>query len=169
MLLETERLEISLLTKEDAPFILELLNSPGWLTYIGDRGVKDLKDAEQYLLNGPMKSYQDHGFGLYLLSINKNRTPIGLCGLLKRDNLDDPDIGYALLPGFSGYGYAFEAAKAIRDYAFKQLEYPKLLAFTTKNNDRSVKLLDKLGFQYKEVYRMPGDEEELALFELNKA
>ena len=109
---ETERLLLRLLATDDAAFILELLNEPSFVANIGDKGVRNLADACQYLLTGPIKSYEQNGFGLWLVALQETLTPIGMCGLIKREGLDDPDVGYALLPKFWSQGYAFEAAAA---------------------------------------------------------
>jgi [ribosomal protein S5]-alanine N-acetyltransferase len=109
----TERLLIRKLTFDDSSFIVKLLNSPGWLRYIGDRGVKTEEDAKVYLQNGPLLSYEENGFGLYLVGLLETGEPIGMCGILKRDSLVHPDLGYSLLPEFTGKGYAYEAANAV--------------------------------------------------------
>ena len=98
MITQSERLWLEKPSLEDAPFILNLLNSPGWLKYIGDRGVKSIEDAEAYLTNGPMKDFETYGFSLFKVMLKSTAEPIGLCGLLKRSFLDDPDIGFAFLP-----------------------------------------------------------------------
>ncbi len=103
---------------DDSQFIFELLNSPTWLKYIGDRDIKNLDDAQNYIINGPIKSYEIHGFGLYKVALKNNDTPIGICGLLKREGLEDNDIGFAFLPEYEEKGYAYESAKAILDDAF---------------------------------------------------
>src|SRR6478736_8102385 len=111
-ILETERLQLRQFEIDDAEFIVELVNTPGWLKFIGDRNIKTTEDAIRYLQNGPMKSYQENGFGLSLVEEKGNRKSIGMCGILKRDSLENPDIGFALLPEFVGKGYAFEIALA---------------------------------------------------------
>lgn len=123
-ILETERLSLRQLNYGDAPFILELLNSPGWLKFIGDRNVQTEEDAIHYLQHGPMKSYEMFGFGLSLVELKTDETPIGMCGLLKRDYLEHPDIGYAFLAEFMGYGYAFEIASATLAYVTQTLSIP---------------------------------------------
>src|SRR5215510_2104199 len=111
--LETERLLLRRLNTDDAPFILTLLNEPSFLRYIGDKKVRNLNDARQYILNGPVASYEKHGFGLNLVELRESHAPIGMCGLLKREELPDPDIGFAFLPDFWNKGLAFEAANAV--------------------------------------------------------
>ena len=109
-MLETERLQIVKFSEEDAPFVFELLNTPAWIQFIGDRGVRTLEEARQYIVNGPLKSYEQFGFGPYLVRLKESDRPIGLCGLFKRETLEDVDIGFALLPAYAGNGYAYEAA-----------------------------------------------------------
>src|SRR5215211_8957085 len=111
--LETERLFLRQFTVDDAQFVLTLLNEPSFLRYIGDKKVRNIEDARQYVLNGPVASYERNGFGLYLVELKDSHTPIGMCGLIKREELPDPDIGFAFLPEFCNKGFAFEAATAV--------------------------------------------------------
>src|SRR6187549_3783400 len=115
--LETERLCLQHLTADDQAFILKLLNEPGFLQNIGDRGVRSLEDAVGYIEKGPRTSYAKNGFGLYRVSLKESGEAIGMCGLIKRDTLPDVDIGYAFLPRYWGNGYALEAAEATMAYA----------------------------------------------------
>jgi RimJ/RimL family protein N-acetyltransferase len=163
-ILQTERLLLRQLTLTDTPFIIELLNTEGWIKYIGDRNVKTAEQARQYLSNGPIKSYADNGFGLYMVALQNNHIPIGMCGLIKRDYLPHPDIGYAFLPQYAGQGYAFEAAKAVLQYAFNHLQKEKILAITLADNASSVKLLQKLGMQYEEDFIDEKSNETLARY-----
>ena len=163
-LLKTDRLVLRHLDIPDAPFILELLNSKGWLEFIGDRNVRTVEDAEAYLLNGPIKSYRENGFGMSLVSLKSDGTSVGACGLLKRDYLDQPDIGFAFLPEYTGEGYGFESASAILTHAKESLKINHVLAFTVPFNVASIKLLEKLGFHFEKVFKIPGEEEELLLF-----
>ena len=120
--LETERLSLRQFTVDDAQFILTLLNEPSFLRYIGDKQVRNLEDARQYILNGPVASYERNGFGLYLVELKESYTPIGMCGFLKREELPDPDIGFAFLPEFWSKGFAFEAAAAVLEDARRKTE-----------------------------------------------
>jgi RimJ/RimL family protein N-acetyltransferase len=163
-ILETNRLVIRQLTFEDTNFVIELLNSPGWLKFIGDRHVKTEEDAKNYLLNGPMKSYQEHGFGLSLVELKSDKMPIGMCGLLKRDFLGNPDIGYAFLPAFTGQGYAFEAANATIIYAKEKLNLPHVMAIVNPDNQLSIRVLEKIGMTFKEFFIYPSEEGEKLLF-----
>lgn len=168
VILETERLILRKFTIKDAPFIAALMNSPTWLQFIGDREIKTLAHAQSYLLNGPIMAYTAYGFGLYLAELKDTKTPIGMCGLVKRDYLEHLDIGYALLPAFEGKGYGFEIASATVTYAFETLHLQHLAAITTEENRRSVKLLNKLGFVFKEVINVEGKELMLYLASCSK-
>ena len=148
MVLETARLALRHLTAADAPFILELVNDPYWLRFIGDRGVRTIEDARGYIERGPITMYARLGFGLYLVALKDRGTPIGLCGLIKRDSLEDVDIGFAFLPAFRGHGYAHESACAVRDYAAEVLGLERVVAITAPDNETSERLLERLGFAY---------------------
>lgn len=149
MLFESKNLTLSKLEQGDAPFVLRLVNEPSWLRYIGDRGVRDIDDAKKYIVDGPQASYQTHGFGLYVVRLKTTGIAIGMCGLLQREYLDAPDIGFALLPEFSGQGYALEAAMATMEYGKNTLNISQIVAITDHDNHRSIKLLQKLGLRYK--------------------
>lgn len=149
--IETLRLRLEHLVLDDAPFILQLVNEPSWLQFIGDKGVRNLDDARGYLSNGPLAMYERHGFGLYRVTLKSTGEAIGLCGLLKRDTLEHVDIGYALFPAYWGQGYAAEATGATRDYARDTLRLPRLLAICSPDNARSIALLQKLGLTYEDT------------------
>ncbi len=136
---------------DDAPFILALLNEPSFLQYIGDKKVRNLDDARQYLSNGPIASYARHGFGLYLVELKDAHTSIGMCGLLKREELPEPDIGFAFLPEFWNKGYAFEAADAVMKYARETLNLGRILAIVNPDNYASMKLLERLGLTFERM------------------
>ena len=163
-ILETERLTLREFIPADAAFILELVNSPGWLQFIGDRNIKTTDQAIAYLQNGPIKSYTENGFGLALVETRDSKTPIGMCGIIKRDNLDNPDIGFAFLPGYTRNGYAFEMAVATLAYATGQLKLPIIYAITVSNNIRSISLLEKIGLKFIKKINAPKDNEELLLY-----
>ena len=146
--LETERLLLRPFTTDDAPFILTLLNEPSFLRFIGDKKVRTLEDARQYLLNGPIASYNAHGFGLLLVELKESQTPIGMCGLLKREELPAPDIGFAFIPDYWRQGFAFEAATAVMNDARERLKLNTILAIVSPDNDASIKLLERLGMSY---------------------
>ena len=162
--LVTERLRIEEAKLEDAPFIFELLNSPTWLQYIGDRGISTLKNAERYIEVSLISNYRKNGFGLYKLITKNGNIPIGLCGFLKRDYLDHLDIGYALLPAFEGKGYAFEAAQTLLEQ-IRPLEYGQIiLAITSPENLRSQNLLHRLGLNKQGPLIIEGENKEVLLF-----
>jgi [ribosomal protein S5]-alanine N-acetyltransferase len=163
-ILETERLILRQFTTGDSKFIIELLNSPGWIEFIGDRNIKTDEQAKNYLQNGPLKSYEENGFGLCLVEIKKDRTPIGMCGILKRDNLENADIGFAFLPEFTGKGFAFEMANATITYARDKLKLPVIFAITVPGNKASIKLLEKIGMKFIKLFCFPNDKEELMLY-----
>jgi [ribosomal protein S5]-alanine N-acetyltransferase len=163
VIVETERLRLRQFTLDDAPFILVLVNDPAWLRFIGDRGVHDLDDARNYLVKGPMEMYAKLGYGLFMVEL-KDGTPAGMCGLLKRDYLDAADIGFAFLPAYVGKGLAHEAAVALMGYARSVLHMGRILAITNPENEPSVKLLRKLGFQLEGMVRPPGEERDIYLF-----
>jgi RimJ/RimL family protein N-acetyltransferase len=146
--LETERLRLRPFTTGDAPFVLTLLNEPSFLRFIGDKKVRNLEDARQYLLNGPIASYERHGFGLLLVELRDSNTPAGMCGLLKREELPDPDIGFAFLPDYWNKGFAFEAATAVMNDARERLKLSRILAIVNHDNDSSIKLLERLGMKF---------------------
>jgi RimJ/RimL family protein N-acetyltransferase len=161
-ILETERLRLREFNLDDTMFIIELLNTPGWIKYIGDRNVKTEEQAIEYLQNGPLKSYAQNGFGLSMVETKRGQS-IGMCGILKRDTLENPDIGFAFLPEFAGQGYAYEIASATLNYAIDNLEISKISAITLPDNTRSIKLLEKIRMKLIKPFVQNG--EELLLFE----
>jgi len=166
--LETERLRLRWLTPDDAPFIIELLNDPSFIRYIGDKQVRTHDDARAYVLNGPAKSYETYGFGLNLVELKSEGMPIGICGLLKRDTLPEPDIGFAFLPAYWNQGYALEAAAAVMQHGRETLGVKVVLAITTPDNEASGKLLSKIGFRFDRVVKLSEDATEVKLFTSDK-
>jgi ribosomal-protein-alanine N-acetyltransferase len=156
--LESKRLIVRQLEPADAPFIIELLNQPSWIKFIGDKGVRTVPDAENYLEQGPIKMYARLGFGLYLVELKADGAPIGLCGLIKRESLAHVDLGFAFLSRYWGYGYAYESARAVLDYGKEQLGIDQIVAITVPDNHASIKLLRKLGFVH-EPRTAPTDAE----------
>jgi RimJ/RimL family protein N-acetyltransferase len=144
-ILATDRLSLDVMAPSDAAFFLELINQSSWIANIGDKGIRTLADAEAEIRQRPMPSQVENGFSLYRVSLKACGTPIGMCGLVRRDTLPDVDIGYALLPQFWGHGYAIEAAFAVRDYARESLGLRRLMGITAPSNLASLKLLQKLG------------------------
>lgn len=162
--LETDRLILRRLLLEDAEFILGLLNEPSYVHFIGDKGVRSIIDAREYILQGPIASYNQFGFGLYLTEMKNSGVPIGICGLLKRGCLPDVDIGFAFLPQFWSQGYAFEAASAVMAYARGVLGLERIVAIVSPDNDRSIKVLSKLGLRFERIDRWPEDGSEIKLY-----
>jgi RimJ/RimL family protein N-acetyltransferase len=163
-ILQTERLYLREFGLSDASFIVQLVNSPGWLQYIGDRNIKDVKQAEDYLNNGPLKSYAELNYGLSLVALRDTHLAIGMCGLLKRSYLDHPDLGFAFLPDAMGKGYALEIATALKQHAATHWGIQKILAIVQSDNDRSIRLLEKLELTYQELIVPPNTNQELLLF-----
>lgn len=168
-ILETERLILSEYENSDAAFIMELLNTPSWLQFIGDRNIKSLDDARNYILNTPVASYRKNGFGLYSVKLKDGNIPIGMCGLIRRESLEDVDIGFALLPQFEGKGYAYEAAAAMLDYAKTHLKLKRIVAITNIDNVSSIRLLEKLGLKFEKNIKFEKEEKELKLFSIDFA
>ncbi len=162
--LETDRLILRQQSIEDAAFILELMNDPSWIQYIGDRGLRTLEDARKQILDGPIAMYDRLGYGFYITELKDGSIPIGICGLVKRDFLEDPDVGYAYLPAFWGKGYAYEAASAVMDYAKSVLGLNRIVAITSEDNHASAKLLEKLGLHYERMIRYANTDEEVRLY-----
>lgn len=162
--LSTPRLTLRRLDEADAPFILELLNDPDWLRHIGDRGVRTLDDARGYINDGPLAMHARYGFGLDAVTLRGDGTPIGLCGLLRREELEDPDLGFAFLPAHRGRGLAREAALATLAHAAQALGLRRIVAITAPGNAASIRLLESLGFRFERTLRLHDDAEELRLY-----
>ena len=162
--LETEHLILRRFTVEDGEFILELLNDPSWVRFIGDKGVKTLDAAREYILKSLVAMYERLGFGLYLTELKAESVPIGMCGLIKRDSLEDVDIGFAFLPKFRGKGYAYESAAAVMAYGKKILGLNRIVAITSPDNYGSARLLEKLGFNFERMVKLSDDSGEVRLF-----
>lgn len=161
-ILRTERMELCHMTSDDAEFIIALLNDEAFLRFIGDKGVRTLDDARQYIDSGPRASYAQHGFGLFLTRLHDG-TPIGMCGLLKRDVLDDVDIGFAFMPAFRSQGYAHEAAAATMAYA-RELGIERVVAITSLDNEASGRLLEKIGLRFDRVIQLEGYDGDSKLY-----
>ena len=165
--LETERLLLRHLSSEDAEFILELLNEPSFIRNIGDRGVRTIDDANSYILNGPVASYAKNGFGLYLVKLKETNESIGMCGLIRRDTLEDVDIGYAFLPKFWSKGYAVESAQAVKEYAKNVIGLDRIVAITDPENEGSIRVLEKIGLKFEKMVKLSADDIDLKLFGAN--
>jgi len=157
-IIETERILLQEANLEDAAFIFELVNSPGWLEFISDKGLKTLADAEEYIKSRLISSYQKYNLGLYKMVLKESNKAIGLCGLISRPSLPNVDIGFAILPEYGGNGYTFEAGKAVMEYGASQLGFKTILGTTAPDNIKSQKLLEKLGLRLVETIQM-GDYE----------
>ena len=162
--LETDRLVLRWLNVDDAPFIVELLNDPSFIRFIGDKGVRTVDDAINYILNGPVASYENFGFGLNAVDLKDSHAPIGICGILKRDTLPHPDIGFAFLPAYWNKGYAYEASAAVLEHARRNLGIDRVLAITTPDNGASAKLLGKLGLRFDRMIKLSPGANEVKLF-----
>ena len=160
--LATERLELKPFTREDADLVLRLVNEPAFLRYIGDRGVRTLDDARNYIADGPVAGYAQYGHGLMKVLRKSDGAAVGMCGVLKRDTLPDPDIGFSFFPAYWSQGYALESARAVMKHARETLGLGRVLAITTKDNEPSIRLLGKLGFRFDRLVTMGA--EELRLF-----
>lgn len=164
--IKTERLALRRFTLGDADFILELVNEPSFIQNIGDRGVRTYSDAEKYLENGPISSYARNGFGLLAVTLNDTGQPIGMCGLIKRDTLEDVDIGFAFSPRFWSKGYAFEAAQAVMNHAKDVLGLKRVVAIVDPNNAGSIRVLEKLGMIFEKIVKLSEDDIDLKLFSI---
>lgn len=157
--LETRRLRLRRLTTDDAPFILELLNEPSFLEFIGDKGVRTLDDARDYIRTGPLASYEQHGFGLWLVLLKDGEAPIGMGGLLRREGLQDVEVGYVIRPPYWRKGYALEAASAVLDHGRDVFGLRRIVAITSPDNIGSKALLERLGLKYEGPLRLSGDKD----------
>jgi RimJ/RimL family protein N-acetyltransferase len=162
--LDTERLTLRWLEPGDSEFILELTNDPDWLRHIGDRGIRSLDDAARYIADGPRAMYERVGFGLYCVMLRGTGTAIGLCGPIKRDWLDDVDIGFAFLPAFRGRGYALEAAAATLEYGTTTLGLHRIAAIVSPGNADSLQLLGRLGMRLERMVQPPHEASPLCLY-----
>jgi RimJ/RimL family protein N-acetyltransferase len=164
-ILETNRLNIREITESDAEFILDLLNQPSFINNIGDRGIRTIEQAKEFIENRFRASYGKFGFGLYAVEFKETGAPIGICGFVKRDYLPDADIGFAFLPQYERRGYGFESASAMLDHGRETLGFEKVAAIVSPHNEASAKLLEKLGLHFEKMIKT--DTEELKLFSMN--
>jgi len=163
-ILETERTILREVTKDDAEFILDLLNQPSFIKYIGDRNVRTVEQARDYIESRFTESYKKFGFGMWAVELKETNATVGICGFVKRDSLPDADIGFAFLPQFERKGYALESANGAMEYGRNVLNLNPVLAITSKDNESSGRLLGKLNFKFERLITLPGDVEELKLF-----
>jgi RimJ/RimL family protein N-acetyltransferase len=157
LVVRSERLELRHLTLGDDAFILELVNQPAFLRYIGDRGVRDLESARRYLEEGPLASYAEHGFGLNRVALRGGGPALGICGLLRRPGLSHPDLGFAMLASHRGHGYATEAAAAALTHGRDVLGLRRIVAITMPNNNGSARVLEKVGMRFEGLTTLPGE------------
>lgn len=166
--LQTERLEIRPFVEDDAAFIVELVNDPGWLRFIGDKNVRSLDDARRYLREGPIAMVDRHGHGLACVERRSDGVAIGMCGLIRRATLDDVDLGFAFLPAARGQGYAREAAAAALAFGFDALRLPRIVAITDLDNLASARVLEAVGLRFERVLEAEGEKQALRLFAIER-
>ena len=164
-ILETERLILQPVKMEDAAFILELYNSPNFIKFIGDRNLRSVEDAENYIKEKFLPHVEKHGFGSFVILRKSDHVKIGNVGIYMRDGLNAPDIGFSFLPEFEGKGYGFEASKKLMEIAFSEFDLKKISAITTKENIASQKLIEKLGLKFQSIVKLPDDPEDLLYYE----
>ncbi|EAS45530.1 N-acetyltransferase [Photobacterium profundum] len=166
-IIETERLTIRWLIEDDAEFIYRLYNTDSFLQFVGDKNLQTIDDARKYLLTGALNMYERIGMGLYMVELKSDKTALGISGLIKRDSLNDIDIGYGFLPEFEGKGYAYEAGVALKSYAKDALKIERLVAITTADNKRSITLLEKLGLDFESTVEEPDNQPALRLYAMH--
>lgn len=167
ILLQTARLNLSRLSETDSAFLIELLNQPSFIRFIGDKNVRNHDDAKRYLREGPDAMFERYGFCLYRMGLKGSDVPVGMCGLLKREQLEAPDIGFAVLSAYEGKGYTTEAAHAVLQYGFDSLGLTRVLGIANPDNAGSHRLLEKLGMRYQGLRPVYPDEPELAWFAID--
>jgi len=162
--LETRRLRLRWLTLDDADLMLAIWNDPAFVRFVGDRGIRTLGEARDEMAAGALALYTSYGFGPYRMALKDDDTAIGICGLFRRENLDDPDIGYGVLPEYCGKGYAYEAARAVMEHARADLDLPRLVAIISPDNEASIGLIRKLGLRFERMQRMQDEEDEVCIY-----
>jgi RimJ/RimL family protein N-acetyltransferase len=168
-LLETERLQLRWMTLDDTPMMFAVWNDPAFMQFVGDRGIRTLDEAEVSMQQGPLHLYSEYGYGPFRVIGREDGADMGVCGLYRRDGLDEPDIGFALLPDYRGKGFGYEASVAVLDHARDVLKLPRVAAIVSPSNDASIALLEKLGMCYDKAMRLPGDDEDVNLYIVNFA
>ncbi|MFC4349425.1 GNAT family N-acetyltransferase [Kordiimonas lipolytica] len=161
MILETERLRLREANLDDAAFALAIYNSPGFIEFVGDRGLRTIEDAEAYIEKNVMGSYRDNGFGLYIVELKDSGEAVGMCGLVDRPGLDAPDIGFTFLPDHMRMGYGFESAAAVLKFGRETLGMERILAIVNPENAKSIGLIEKLGLVFDRMIQLPGDEKRI--------
>jgi RimJ/RimL family protein N-acetyltransferase len=163
----TERLRLDRMTEDDAGLALAIWNDPAFIRHVTDRGIRTLDEARDAMREGMLKLWAEHGYGPYRISLRDEEEAMGLCGLFKRENLEDPDIGYSMLPDFCGKGYATEAARAVAAHARDHMNLARIIAIVSPDNPRSIRLLEKLGMSPEGTVRMPDEDEDILLYGLS--
>jgi len=164
--LETERLSLRRLTLDDAELMLAVWNDPAFIRYVGDRGIRSIDEARVALEEGALKLFSDYGYGPFRVALITDDTPIGVCGLFRREGLDEPDIGFSILPEHWRKGYAHEAASAVVGHAMTDLRLGRLTAVVSPENVASVALIKKLGLQFERMHCLPGDDDDIAIYDI---
>jgi RimJ/RimL family protein N-acetyltransferase len=164
MTLETERLRLRRMTPDDAEFLHELMNEPEFITNVADRGISNLTDARRWIAEKIMPGYERDGFGFNVIELKNIGGPIGICGLVKRESLEDVDIGYSILRAWCGKGYAYEAASAVLAYGRNILGLDRIVGITSSSNSISIHLLEKLGLHFEKMVQLPEFERPSMLF-----
>jgi ribosomal-protein-alanine N-acetyltransferase len=167
--LDTERLRLRWLTEDDAELMLAIWNDPDFVRHVGDRGIRTPEQALEAMQKGVLQLYRDCGYGPYLMFSAGDGQALGICGLFKRDYLDNPDIGFALLPGSRRQGYVYEAAVAVVHHAREEMQLPRLSAIVSPGNTASIGLLEKLGMSREGPIQIPGEEEAILLYLMDLA
>ena len=167
--LNTERLELRWLTLADTPMMLAVWNDPAFVRFVADRGIRSLEQARAAVEAGPLRLYAEYGYGPFRVRRRADGMDMGICGLFRRDGLEEPDIGFAILPDFCGKGYGFEASAAVLAHARDALGLPCVTAIVSPHNDASIGLLEKLGMRYERPIRMPGDDHDVRLYRIEFA
>lgn len=163
-LIETDRLRLRPVSVDDTELMLAIWNDPAFIRNVSDRGIRTVEQAREAIVSGAQKLFEDYGYGPYCMSMKTDGTMIGICGLFKRENLDDPDIGFGVLPEHCGKGYAGEAAAAVIDYARDELGISALTAIVSPKNAPSIGLIEKLGLTFERMITMPGDDDAICLY-----
>jgi len=162
--METERLRLRAVCVEDHALMLAVWNDPAFIRNVSDRGIRTEEQSRKAIAGGARKLFEDYGYGPYCMSLKTDGSMAGICGLFKRDNLDDPDIGFAVLPDYCGKGYAGEAAQAVVEYARDTLGIRNLTAIVSPDNAPSIGLIRKLGLTFERMITMPGESEAISLY-----
>ena len=167
--LTTRRLELQWLTLDDAPLMFAVWNDPAFVRYVADRGIRTLEQARAAIEAGPLRLYAEYGYGPFRVRRRMDGVDMGICGLFRRDDLEAPDIGFAILPDFCGKGYGFEASAAVLEYARGTLGLSSIIAIVSPHNEASIGLLEKLGMRFERPIRMPGEDHDISLYRADLA